>query len=80
MTIHDHSTHVARARAIWGTMSEDGRNGVRFGIFPFDRMTGSERERFDRHELCLTLFALAKTHTGATPRSSAPPAGRDCPL
>jgi hypothetical protein len=79
MSIHDHAKHVARARAIWEEMSQDERNGVRFGIFPFDRMTGSEREGFDQHELCLTLFALATTHTGATTRSSRSLPGRNGP-
>jgi hypothetical protein len=61
MTIHDHPTHAARARAIWDEMSEDERNGIRFGIFPFDRMTRSEREGFDRRELCIVLFDIAKS-------------------
>jgi hypothetical protein len=77
MSIHDHAKHVARARALWEEMNHDERNCVRFGIFPLDRMTRAEREGFDRHKLCLTLFDLAKTHTGVTSRSSALPPSRN---
>jgi hypothetical protein len=42
MTTYDEVAYAGRAYAIWEQMSEGERNGVRFGIFPIDRMTQSE--------------------------------------
>jgi hypothetical protein len=64
MTTYDELAHAGRAYAIWQKMSEDERSGVRFGIFPFDRMTRSEAEGFDRRELCGALMGLARAQGG----------------
>jgi hypothetical protein len=65
MTTYNESAHAAKAYAIWQEMSEDERNGVRYGIFPIDRMMRSQAEGYEAHELCVGLMDIAKAGTAA---------------
>lgn len=56
----DEPAHARRAYDIWQEMSEDERNSVCFGIYPYDRIVRSEAQGFDRRELCRALMDLAK--------------------
>lgn len=54
----------AKAREIWNGMDKNERTGVRFGMFPFGKMTAAEKEGFDGHLLAVVLMDCAKADGG----------------
>jgi hypothetical protein len=56
----DRETTAARAVLLWQNLDKNERHGVRFGLFPFQKMQLAEAEGFDGRALCLELLDLAK--------------------
>jgi len=53
-----------KAQEIWDGMDENERAGVRFGLFPYGKMTAAEAEGCDSKDLCVALMDVAKENGG----------------
>jgi hypothetical protein len=53
-----------KAATIWGSMDNNAKTGVRFGMFPADVMRRAEAEGFDQHRLCCDLMDCASRDGG----------------
>lgn len=54
----------AKAEQIWGAMNESEQHGIRFGLFPADKMQAAEAEGFNGHDLSIALMDVAKNNGG----------------
>lgn len=53
-----------KAQALWDSMDENEKAGVRFGLFPFEKMTSAEQEGYIGRELAVALMSCAKRNGG----------------
>lgn len=53
---------LAKAQQIWDEMDDNERHGVRFGLFPADKMLAAEAEGFSG--LSIELMEIAKQNGG----------------
>jgi hypothetical protein len=53
-----------RAQALWASFDDNEQFGVRFGLFPADKMRAAEAEGFTSRELTLALMAIATKKGG----------------
>jgi hypothetical protein len=63
MKTHDKTT-TAKAQQIWEAMDANEKHGVRFGLFPHEKMMAAECEGFDGHALCIALMDCATKDGG----------------
>lgn len=54
----------AKAKEIWDGMNMSERTGVRFGMFPADKMQAAEKEGYDGHKLSCALMDCAAADGG----------------
>jgi hypothetical protein len=54
----------AKAREIWKAMTDSERHGVRFGLFPHEKMEAATREGFDGKLLATALMDCAEKDGG----------------
>lgn len=53
-----------KAQEIWNAMDENERTGVRFGMFPLEKMQAAEKEGYNGKDLCVALMDVAKQNGG----------------
>ena len=53
-----------KAAEVWEGMEKNEKTGVRFGLFPADKMRQVEAEGYDSHKFCLALMDQAKVNGG----------------
>jgi len=53
-----------KAAEVWQGMDKNEKTGVRFGLFPADKMRQVEAEGYDSHKFCLALMDQAKVNGG----------------
>jgi hypothetical protein len=56
--------HADKARELWAAFTPNERTGIRFGLFPAQRMTATEQEGYDGHQLAVALMAVASNNGG----------------
>lgn len=56
--------YEAKAAQIWQGMNDNEKTGVRFGLFPADKMRPAEAEGFYGRKLVLALMDQAKADGG----------------
>jgi len=54
----------AMAVAIWNKMDKNEKTGVRFGLFPANKMREAEKEGFNGKDLCVALMDCATKNGG----------------
>ncbi len=54
----------AKAGLIWGAMTENERTGVRFGLFPADKMLPAEKAGYNVKDLSVALMEIATKNGG----------------
>ena len=54
----------AKAKQLWESMDDNEKTGVRFGLFPANRMRFLEDEGFNLHEMVCALMDCAKKDGG----------------
>lgn len=56
---------LARAAAdLWATFTDNEQHGVRFGMFPAEKMAAAEATGLDGHALVVALMDLAAKNGG----------------
>jgi len=53
-----------KAEALWAELDENEKTGVRFGMFPAEKMRAAEALGYDTRRLALALMALAERNGG----------------
>ena len=53
-----------KAKEIWQGMNKSERQGVRFGMFPADKMQAAQAEGYDTHDLAVALMTCAEKQGG----------------
>lgn len=56
--------YTQKAGEVWQGMNKDEKAGVRFGLFPADKMRQVEAEGYDSHQFVLALMDQAKADGG----------------
>jgi hypothetical protein len=56
--------HQEKAAAIWSQLTASEKHGVRFGLFPNEKVLPTQNEGFDTHEICLALMTCAEKDGG----------------
>jgi hypothetical protein len=54
----------ARAAAIWASLDDNEKHGIRFGLFPATKMRDIERDGFRLHDVTVALMDEAKRNGG----------------
>lgn len=57
-------TIKAMAAALWLSMDKNEKTGVRFGMFPIEKMKKAEKEGFNVKDLCIALMECASKDGG----------------
>ena len=57
-------TTKARAQILWDAMDGNEKTGVRFGLFPAEKMRQAEAEGFNGREICIALMEIAGRNGG----------------
>jgi hypothetical protein len=57
-------TTQEKAAEMWTSFDRNQKAGVRFGMFPFDKMTEAEKQGYDGRELSIALMNQAKQDGG----------------
>ena len=53
-----------KASEVWQGMNKNEKTGVRFGMFPHDRMMAAQAEGYDGHKLVCALMDQAQADGG----------------
>lgn len=56
----DRNAINAKGREIWDSLTKDERAGVKFAMFPYDKMTAAEKEGYPTRELCVAVMDAGK--------------------
>ena len=52
------------AQALWESMDDNQKAGVRIGLFPYEKMSAAEKAGFNGKDLCVALMNCAKQDGG----------------
>jgi hypothetical protein len=52
------------ANSLWATMTANEKTGIRFGLFPANKMSEAGISGFEIKEICVALMACAKQNGG----------------
>ena len=55
---------ATKAKEIWADMTKNEQFGVRFGMFPQEKMENAEKEGYRGKELAVALLQVAKDNGG----------------
>jgi len=53
-----------RAAELWATFTDSEKHGVRFGMFPAEKMRAAEASGLDGHQLAIALMDVAAKDGG----------------
>lgn len=53
-----------KAQQLWESFDDNEKTGVRFGMFPFEKMQAAIQEGYDSHELSVSLMDVASKNGG----------------
>lgn len=53
-----------KAQQLWESFDKNEKTGVRFGLFPFEKMQVAIQEGYHSHELCVALMDTASKNEG----------------
>ena len=53
-----------KASEVWQGMNKNEKTGVRFGMFPHDKMMAAQAEGYDGHQLVCALMDQAQADGG----------------
>lgn len=56
--------HLAKATTMWASFDANEKHGVRFGMFPHQKMLAAEKEGFNGRELSIALMDVAEKNGG----------------
>lgn len=63
-TTLDHIMTQQKAQAIWDVMDKNEQTGVRFGLFPHDKMVAAEQEGYNIKDIAVALMEVASNNGG----------------
>lgn len=59
-----HHLTKEKAAEMWSSFDENEKAGVRFGMFPFEKMQAAEQQGYDSTDLAVALMECAEAARG----------------